>query len=277
MKNPKSIRSLFSLKVPRWWTLGLVSGLLVLGSPFVAGADGEISPDRASLTSNTRTVRPGVIQIETGVEYSESRLGGGESDRRFAVQLTLRTGLTNALEARLEGEPFVQLRGESDDTGPGDITLRLKYRFLDAVEGEGWPSLGLQPSVKLPVAGAPIGTGRPDFALLALASVGLPARFELDVNAGLAAVGQSRPNGYLLQALTSASLSWEILQGASAFMELAFASRNERDKRDTVDVKTGIVYLLTKDVALDFAGGTSLAGQGPDYTVTAGVSVRLGR
>ena len=249
----------------------------MLGSPFVAGADGEISPDRASLTSNTRTVRPGVIQIETGVEYSESRIGGGESERRFGAQLALRTGLTNALEARLGGEPFVRLRGEKDDTGPGDLTLGLKYRFLDAGEGEWWPSLGLQPSVKLPVAGAPIGTGRPDFALLTLASFGLPARIDLDMNTGLAAVGQSRPNGYLLQALASASLSREILERASTFVELAFASREERDKRNTVDVRTGIVYLFTKDVALDFGGGTSLAGQGPDYTLTAGVSVRLGR
>lgn len=261
----------------RWWTLGLVSGLLALGEPFVAGADGEISPDRPDLTNSTRTVPPGVIQIETGVEYSESRIGGGESDRRFGAQLALRIGLTNALEARLGGEPFVRLRGESDDTGPGDLTLGLKYRFLDAGEGEWWPSLGLQPSVKLPVAGAPIGTGRPDFALLTLASFGLPARLDLDVNTGLVAVGQSRRNGYLLQALASASLSREILDRASTFVELAFASRDDRDKRNTVDVRTGIVYLLTKDVALDLAGGTSLAGQGPDYTLTAGVSVRLGR
>ena len=97
----------------------------------------------------------------------------------------------------------MRLSGERDDTGPGDLTLGFKYRFLDARDGASWPSLGLRPFVKLPVAGTPIGTGRPD-------------------------VG-------------------------------------------------GILYLLGNDIALDAAAGTSLAGQGPDYLVTAGVSVRLGR
>lgn len=262
---------------PRWrWTLGVVSGLLALGAPCASGADAPISPDRPSVTNNTETVRPGVAQLETGVEYAKSSIGGGESDRRFAAQLALRTGLTGALEARLGGEPVVRLRGERDDTGPGDFSVGLKYRLLDAEEHTSWPSLGLQPSVKLPVAGAPIGTGRPDFELRALASFDLPAGFDLDVNAALAAVGQSRPNGYLLQALTSASLNCKILEATSAFVEVAFASRDERDARDAVDLRAGIVFLLGRDVALDAAAGASLAGRGPDYTVIAGVSVRLG-
>src|SRR3989442_1346092 len=143
--------------VPRWrWTLGVVSGLLALGAPCASGADAPISPDRPSVTNNTETVRPGVAQLETGVEYAKSSIGGGESDRRFAAQLALRTGLTGA------------------------------------------------------------------------------------------------------------------------FVEVAFASRDDRDARDAVALRAGIVYLLGRDVALDAAAGASLAGQGPDYTVIAGVSVRLG-
>ena len=265
------------MDAPRSWTLGLVAGLLALGAPSARGADAEISPDRPDVTNNTESVRPGVAQVETGLEYSKSSAGGGRSDRRFAAQLTLRGGLGSAIEARLEGEPIVRLSGECDDTGPGDVALGLKYRVVDAEEGGWWPSLGLQPMVKLPVAEGPIGTGRPDFELRTLASFDLPARFALDVNGGLAAVGQSRRNGYLLHALTSASLTRKILDAAAPFVELAFASRDERDKRDTVDLRAGIVYLLSRDIALDAAAGTSLAGQGPDYMVTAGVSVRLGQ
>jgi hypothetical protein len=39
----------------------------------------------------------------------------------------------------------------------------------------------------------------------------------------------------------------------------------------------GVRGLVTKDVALDVAVGTSLVGPGPDYAVKAGVSVRFGR
>src|SRR5438093_10104330 len=159
----------------------------------------------------------------------------------------------------------------------GDFSVGLKYRLLDAEERRWWPSLGLQPSVKLPVAGAPIGTGRPDFELRALASFDLSGGFDLDVNAALAAVGQSRPNGYILQALTSASLNRKILDATSVFVEIAFAARDERDARDGVELRAGIVYVLGRDVALDAAAGASLAGQGPDYTVIPGGSVRFGR
>ncbi len=263
--------------MPRWrWTLGVVSGLLALGAPCASGADAPISPDRPSVTNNTETVRPGVAQLETGVEYAKSSIGGHESDRRFAAQLALRAGLTGALEARLGGEPVVRFRGEREDTGSGDFSVGLKYRLLDAEERRWWPSLGLQPSVKLPVASAPIGTGRPDFELRALASFDLSGGFDLDVNAALAAVGQSHPNGYILQALTSASLNRKILDATSVFVEVAFAARDERDARDAVALRAGIVYVLGRDVALDAAAGASLAGQGPDYTVMAGVSVRLG-
>lgn len=240
-----------------------------------ARGEGEIAPDRPDLTNGTKTVAPGVLQIETGLQYARTRVGGGESERRLGLQLALRTGLTDTLEAQIAGEPLVRLRGAADDTGSGDLVLALKYRFLEARGG--WPALGIQPSVRVPVAGAPIGTERPDFTLLALASFDLPARFDLDVNAGVAAVGQTRPGGYLLQGLASASLSREIVSGLSAFTELVFASRAERDARNAVGLNAGIIYLVTKDLAFDGAMGTSLAGPGPDYAVTAGLSVRFGR
>src|SRR5256885_5117025 len=50
---------------------------------------------------------------------------------------------------------------------------------------------------------SPIGTGRPDFELRALASLDLSAGFNLDLNAALAAVSQSRPNGYRSEEHTS--------------------------------------------------------------------------
>lgn len=261
----------------RAWGAPLVCAVLLLCTPGVAGADGEISTDRPDVSDNTKTVRPGALQIESGLAYSTSRVGGSESERRLGLELTLRAGLTDRFEVQLGGEPFVRLRGETDDTGHGDLTLAAKYRFLDEREGAWWPSLGLRPFVKVPIAGAPLGSDRPDFGLILLASFDLPGHLALDVNAGLAAVGQLRPGGYLLQALTTASLSREVTEALSAFVEVTYASREARDARDAVGLNTGIIYLVTKDVALDVAVGTSLVGPGPDYAVKAGVSVRFGR
>jgi opacity protein-like surface antigen len=255
----------------------LACALLLLCTPVAAGADSEISPDRPDVSDSTKTVPRGALQIEGGLEHAKTRVAGGESQRRLGVQATLRAGVTDRFEVQLGGEPFVRLRGATDDTGHGDLMLAVKYRFLDGREGAWWPSLGVRPFVKFPIAPAPIGSERPDFGVIALASFDLPGHVNLDLNTGLVAVGQMRPSGYRLQALTSASLSREVAEGFSAFVELTYASRQERDKRDTVGLNAGVIYLLTKNVALDAAVGTSLAGPGPDYAIMAGVSVRFGR
>ena len=167
----------------------------------------------------------------------------------------------------------MHLRGDDDDTGVGDVALATKYRFFDGAAP--WPTLGVRPFLKLPTADEPLGSGRVDFGAVALASFDLPAGFGLDVNAGVAAIGQSRPSGHLIQALAAASLSLDI-GDLAPFVEMTFASRGERDGRDSVNADAGVVYRLTKQIALDAAVQTSLTGVGPDWALRGGVTFRLG-
>lgn len=237
-------------------------------------AEDQVEPDRPDLTNGAKTVPRGAFQIETGIEYSRTSQAATATERRFLVDALGRVGVADRLELQISWQPLVHLRGDEDDTGTGDVTLAAKYRFFDG--GSPWPALGVRPFVKLPAADEPIGSGRADFGASALASFDLPAGFGLDVNAGLAAIGQSRPSGYLIQALTSASLSAEI-GAATPFVEIFFASRGERDGRDSVGADAGVVYRVTNRVALDAAVQTSLKGNGPDWAVRAGVTVRFGR
>ncbi len=110
-----------------------------------------------------------------------------------------------------------------------------------------------------------------------LLSQNLPGQLSLDANAGLVAVGQREPNGFLLQVLASASLAYAVTKHLSPFVELFFASKDERHGRETVGVDGGVMYLLTRRIALDAAVRTTVAGQGPDYALLAGVSLRFGR
>jgi hypothetical protein len=126
---------------------------------------------------------------------------------------------------------------------------------------------------KLPVANEPLGTGRPDLGVLLLASFELPDEFELEVNLGAAAIGQARPSGYLAQAIATASLSRELAPSLLGFAELLFSSREERDGREQLAANLGLVYRVTRALALDVGIQTSLLGQGPDYVVRAGLSV----
>ena len=58
---------------------------------------------------------------------------------------------------------------------------------------------------------------------------------------------------------------------------LFFGSREARDGRHTLGLDAGLIYLLSRRVALDAGVETSLNGQGPDIAFRAGLTVRLGR
>jgi hypothetical protein len=257
---------------------GVVVACLLLLLAGATGAYGDdLDPDRPDVSSSARTVGAGRVQLESGVLLERTRLAGEPTERRLSVETLLRIGIGERLELRVDAEPLVGLRGAQDATDVGDFEIGAKWRFLDAAESTASPTLALLPFVKLPTAPTPIGTGKADYGLLLAASVDLPADFGLDANAGLAAVGQTRPGGHLLQALVSASLSRKLGGALTAFGEVFYASREEWNGRDQVGVDGGLVWTLRPNVALDAAVGTSLYGRAPDVFVRAGGSVRFGR
>jgi Putative MetA-pathway of phenol degradation len=238
----------------------------------------RIDPDRPEVTESAKLVPRGSVQLETGVAVSKERRAGEPTEWTFDVDAEFRIGITRQLELDLGWEPFVRVRGARDDTGIGDVTIGIRYRFVEAFEEYPWPpNLAVKPFVKLPIADEPIGTGRPDFGLLLLASFELPWEFELEVNLGAAAIGQTRPNGYLGQALAGASLWHDLTSSFVGFVELLFASRSERDGRGGMAINTGVIYYVTPRFALDTGIQASLLGEGPDYVVRAGLTTRFGR
>ena len=252
--------------------------LVVVVARGAVAADGDsIDPDRPDLSFSAKTVGARTVQVETGLLFERTRTAGEPTERRLAAEMTVRIGVGDRLELRVDSEPIVRLRGAEDATDVGDFAVGAKWRFLDAVPDAAWPALALLPFVKLPTAPTPIGTGKADYGLLLLASFELPADFALDVNAGVVAVGQTRPSGHLAQARVSASLSRKLGASLSTFGEIFYASREERSGREQVALDAGLVWTVLPDLALDAAVGTSLYGSAPDVFVRAGGSVRFGR
>ncbi len=117
------------------WARGVVSvcaAMLFAVPVALAGEADRIVTDRPSVSTSASTILPGAFQIESGMEYSRARVGGGPDERRFALDVTMRAGITERIEIGIEGEPLVRLRGAEDDTGNGDVTLKGKYRLLDS-------------------------------------------------------------------------------------------------------------------------------------------------
>ena len=258
--------------------LALGGVLVLLVASASAAAEGDaIDPDRPDLSFSAKTVGAGRVQVETGMLLERTRMAAEPTERRLLAETTLRIGIGEAFELRVDGEPIVRLRGADDATDVGDFRLGAKWRFLDAAEGAARPALALLPFVKLPTAPTPVGTGKADYGLLLLASFELPADWALDANAGVIAVGQTGSTGHLVQAVVSASLSRKLGAALTTFGEIFYASREEWSGRDQVAMDAGIVWTVLPRLALDAAVGTSLYGRVPDVFVRAGGSVRFGR
>lgn len=255
---------------------GIALAVLLAGTAATA-EDNAIDPDRPDLSFSAKTVGAGRVQLEAGALFERTRLAGEPTERRLAAEAALRVGVGDRVELRIDAEPIVHLRGADDATDVGDFRLGAKWRLLEASPDGGWPALALLPVVKLPTAPTPIGSGIADYQLLVLASFDLPASFAVDVNAGVAAIGQTRPSGHLLQAQVSASLSRKLGAAVTTFGEIFYASREEWRGRDQVAIDAGVVWTVLPDLALDAALGTSLYGRLPDVFVRAGGSVRFGR
>jgi hypothetical protein len=237
-----------------------------------------LEPDRPELTESAKLVPRGSVQLETGIALSKERRAGEPTERTFEVEADLRIGITRHFEVNLSGEPFVWVRDPHDHTGVGDIAVGFRYRFVEGFEDYPWPPhFGVKAAVKLPIADEPIGTGRPDFVFLFLASFDLPWEFELEVNLGAAAIGQTRPNGYLGQALGAASVMHDIVESVYGFAEILLSSREEREGRGSVAINVGLVYRVAPRLAVDAGIQTSLVGDGPDYVFRTGLTARFGR
>jgi len=246
--------------------------LVIVSAPPIRAA--EIEPDRPEITESAKLVPRGAVQLESGVAFSRERRAGLATERAFEAEADLRIGVTRDIELDVGWEPFVRVRGPEDDTGSGDVAVGVRYRFLEGIEDEPWPPhLAVKAFARLPTADEPRGSGRPDFGVLLLGSFELPYDFELEVNVGAAAIGQTRPNGYLAQAVATASLSRDLAPSLLGFLELLFNTRAERDGREHFAVNVGLVYRLSRTLAIDAGIQTSLVGQGPDYVVRTGLSV----
>ena len=249
---------------------------VTLGAATAAAESERIQTDRPSVSTSASTVPPGAVQIESGLTYSRTSIGGSPADKQSTIELTWRVGLTERLEVRLEGNPLVVTRNDDDDTGLGNLTLDAKYRFLDGQEDSWRPSLGVLPFVTFPVAHEPHGTNIPDFGLIGLASFDFPLGLSLDANLGVGGKAQ-RPKGYLVQGFAAASLGLDIGERWSTFVEVFYSSAAKRGARDSVGFDAGVQFFVTRVIALDAGAQTSLAGPGPDYLFRAGLSIRFGR
>jgi hypothetical protein len=227
----------------------------------------HIQPDRPDVTNSTYIVPTHLAQLETGARYGRVPVSG----QSIATPVSLRIGVADWLEARLDTDGVTRAGGESP-SGLQFAGLAVGGKLELWQAHRGTPAVAVQPAVTLPVGrGADGGT---DYSLTLIASADLSRRTHLDVNYGLGAIaaGQS----HFAQHLLSASGNVAIGAKWSPYVEVYWFSRLDPGGPRVLSMDAGAMYTLNERLAVDGGVLCGLAAPDAHPAVLAGLSVIVG-
>jgi hypothetical protein len=237
------------------------------------GQENEMATDRPDQTEASSVVGVGVVQIETGVVFSQEEIelfNGGPliKTRDFGTTL-IRIGVFQDIEVRIATAitNYEESAGVRN-TGLQPITVGTKIA-LHPEKGLR-PELALIGHVTLPWIGDSQLVSHyiaPDFRLSM--SHTLSERFSLGYNAGMSWDGNSARGSFIYTMALGASVAGPV----SAFAELYGDVTEDLGWNHNADF--GITVLITPDLQFDTSYGFALDGDNSFFN--AGVSMRFGK
>ena len=251
--------------------------LCLASAPAAAEEEDEptVGPDRPDVSDNTITIEPGLAQLELGFNYGRA----SADETGIATPVLVRVGVWNAAELRLSGDAFVrQTTPTGSASGLGDLGLGAKLRFWE--EGDLYPSLGLEPGLKIPTASREkgLGSGSPDAGVALLTGKDLPLQLHTDVNLGLTYLADARNDGSgQVQAGASISTGLALLDGRiNPFWEIYWFSPEAPGEGHVVSTDFGVIAVVANRVALDASADIGLTDAAGQFTVGGGMSFLFG-
>jgi hypothetical protein len=181
----------------------LIAGNATLVAQTLSRDPHAVQPERPTVATHAYTVAPGWLEIEAGMEFDRY------TDRTHGATapVVIKVGLARRLQLDIAGALVRPPTGSA--AGVGDLTLGLKWRWLERAPMVG--DLTLIGSLKVPSAptGSGLGTGTTDIGLVVVSSHQL-GPISMDLN-----VGYTRRSGPGTLTATSASM-WTASFGGPA-------------------------------------------------------------
>jgi hypothetical protein len=256
---------------------GIAVAWLVLAGSVLAGAQPpadprEANPERPTVATHAYAVAPGIVELETGVQWQ--RLGVHSAE--WTGPTLVKIGLVRRLQLDIAPGwawlgPDASRRGGVSDTAVG-----LKWQVA-----AGLPLLNdfaLQSTLKLPTgnAGLGTGTGTTDLNVVVISSRSIH-KVELDLN-----VGYTRRSGSGLVAPTTATL-WTVSAGFPVAGHLGWVAevfgypgtRGPAGSRPIVALLTGPTFQPQRGVVFDAGVILSIEGFGATAAY-AGITWNIG-
>ena len=212
-----------------------------------------IVPDRPGFSTGTQTVKPNVVNVELGYQYSFNNYDTKPSSHTYP-QMVLRTGLSEAAEFDLqwEGVNIDKEKGSSAVRSNADLGIGGKYKL---VENERY-NITLLGIVSLPTGTAPSTSDSVDPLVGLLWDYSLS---DTDTLFGTVQASSSQiDHNRVYDQQFSIGSSFTHTESIGSFIEFYTIMPSESSLHDTKTIDGGITYLLTNDIQLDINIGLGL-------------------
>ncbi|MEZ6023884.1 MAG: transporter [Hyphomonadaceae bacterium] len=154
-------------------------------SPAAPALAQDFTPGRPGATESPIAVPQGRWQIETEIA-SFARDDDSDADALSLLETTFRYGIARGWDAEAIVSPYNRVDAPGgDDSGAGDITLRLRKTFAGL---DGGQSFGLIGYVTLPTGDDGFGADEVEGGVIAAGGIDLSDDWDLTWTAGLGAV-----------------------------------------------------------------------------------------
>lgn len=253
-----------------WLLFTSLSQVLVAQS-----APRPIVSDRPGVYCGTFTLRPGQVQIETGLslDYDGEQ---GFSTTLFTTPTVLRIGLIDDLEMHISTGGYSRVGGgPPSEQGFASQALGIKYRVVDADEAGGGPSMAFIFNLDLASGSKELGPSEPVPSLVFSLEYGLPAAWGLAANLGVAAPTDPLNRERFSDITYALAFSHGVGVRSGFFLEFAGNSPRFQDLNSQTLVDGGFTWLPSNDIQLDVSLARGISGDGSDWTAAGGISWRI--
>lgn len=242
------------------WIVVSLASILILGGTSIAFAE------RPLATDDTGTMEPGHLQVELGSTYSHTH---STHTKDWLTAIALTTGITKRIDIGLE-IPYES--PEVGEDGFGDMTTRIKYRFLN--EKGKRPSLALKWTQKWDTGSVAdgLGTGNVEHTFTGILTKGF-GRFTTHLNFGYIFLAGAKTGSRGERPTYGAAGEYALTDKFNLVAEVTGSRQSDPTvHRDPCSALAGFNYELPNGIILDAGYGVGLTTASPDSTVTFGLT-----
>jgi hypothetical protein len=238
-------------------------GLHGLWAPLPDACLEVIDTDRPHQTDTPHVVPAGHVEVESALFAWQlgGTLGAAPAHRQTHLELfedNYKFGVVSRIDVQLMIKHAELVPSTRTLLPPGPLGIRVKF---NVVEEKGWvPAVTLVPWLFVPLSPSEVLRGGP----LAFLGWELPARFELEVNAGVLFGRSPKP---LVAPVIASALTYTIVGELRIFVDV-YATGPD------VALGTGALWAFTRDAQVDLGTYIGLHGDEPVATPFLGFSVR---